>query len=216
MENVNNIVRKEDIERLRNKMDECITTVTKTVTATNSLDYKPDMDKVSIATPITYTYGGGAGVCNTGTLMATKKSTVTLPIKKEPHTKIKDVKIIVENKVVEVLFADGDKQKSVCREPDVFSLETAISICITKHVLGGSNLYNKAVRNGLKYYENKLKKAEAEEKEKERIEKRKAKLAAHKKRRAEKRKEEQIETQKEAYLRAMRDFNKELSEASCK
>lgn len=53
MENVNNIVRKEDIERLRNKMDECITTVTKTVTATNSLDYKPDMDKVSIATPIT-------------------------------------------------------------------------------------------------------------------------------------------------------------------
>ena len=35
MENVNNIVRKEDIERLRNKMDECITTVTKTVTATN-------------------------------------------------------------------------------------------------------------------------------------------------------------------------------------
>ena len=207
MENVNNIVRKEDIERLRNKMDECITTVTKTVTATNSLDYKPDMDKVSIATPITYTYDGGAGVCNTGTLMATKKSTVTLPIKKEPHTKIK---------VVEVLFADGDKQKSVCREPDVFSLETAISICITKHVLGGSNLYNKAVRNGLKCYENKLKKAEAEEKEKERIEKRKAKLAAHKKRRAEKRKEEQIETQKEAYLRAMRDFNKELSEASCK
>ena len=92
----------------------------------------------------------------------------------------------------------------------------AISICITKHVLGGSNLYNKAVRNGLKCYENKLKKAEAEEKEKERIEKRKAKLAAYKKRRAEKRKEEQIETQKEAYLRALRDFNKELSEASCK
>lgn len=186
-------------------------------TTTTSLNYKRDMDEACIGTPITCTYSGSVGLFSesVGLSTATKKSSGTLPIKKEPNVKIKDVYIIVENKVVEVTFTDGDKQKSVCREPDVFSLEMAISICITKHVLGGSNLYNKAVRNGLKCYENKLKKAEAEEKEKERIEKRKAKLAAYKKRRAEKRKEEQIETQKEAYLRAMREFNKELSEASC-
>ena len=209
MENANNIVSRADIERLRSKMADCITTVTKTVTATNSLDYKPDMDRVSIGTPIAYTYGGGAGVCNTEALTTVRKSTVTLPIKKELHTNIKDVKIIVENKVVEVLFTDGDKQKSVCREPDTFSLETAISICITKHLLGGSSPYNKAVKAGIKCYKDKLKKTEADEKEKDRIKKRKAKLVAYKKRRAEKRKEEQIETQKEAYLRAMRELKEE-------
>jgi hypothetical protein len=165
-----------------------------TTTTSLKLNYKRDMDKIYIEIPISG----------------------TLPIKKEPNVKIKDVNIIVENKVVEVTFTDGDKQKSVCREPDVFSLEMAISICIAKHVLGGSSSYNKAVHNGLKCYENKLKKENAEAKEKERIHKRKAKLAAYKKRKAEKRKEEQIETQKEAYLRALRDFNKELSEASCK
>lgn len=205
MENSNITVTKADIERYENKLNEYMSTVAKTVTTSNSLNYKRDMDKISIATPITYTYGEGAGACNTG----------ALPIKKEIHTKIKDVNIIVENKVVEVLFTDGDKQKSVCREPDVFSLETAISICITKHVLGGSSLYNKTVKAGLKCYENKLKKAKAEAEEKERIKKRKAKLAAYKKRKAERRKEAQIETQKEAYLRALRDFNKELSETSC-
>ena len=181
-----------------------------TTTTSLKLNYKRDMDEVYIGTPITCTYSGSVGLST-----ATKISSGTLPIKKEPNVKIKDVKIIVENKVVEVLFADGDKQKSVCREPDVFSLETAISICITKHVLGGSSLYNKAVKAGLKCYENKLKKAKAEAEEKERIKKRKAKLAAYKKRKAERRKEAQIEMQKEAHLRAMREFNKELSEASC-
>lgn len=195
MEHVNNIMSKADVERLK------------------SDNYQPII--VTAGYPITsHAVGGGISVEK---FAENIKGSLTLSIKKESNVKIKikDVNIIVENKVVEVTFTDGDKQKSVCREPDVFSLEMAISICITKHVLGGSSLYNKAVRNGLKCYENKLKKAEAEEKEKERIEKRKAKLAAYKKRRAEKRKEEQIETQKEAYLRAMRDFNKELSEASC-
>ena len=181
-----------------------------TTTTSLKLNYKRDMDEVYIRTPITCTDSGSVGLST-----ATKISSGTLPIKKELHTKIEDVNIIAENKVVEVTFTDGDKQKSVCREPDVFSLEMAISICIAKHVLGGSSSYNKAVHNGLKCYENKLKKENDEAKEKERIEKRKAKLAAYKKRRAEKRKEEQIETQKEAYLRALRDFNKELSEASC-
>lgn len=127
-----------------------------------------------------------------------------------------DVRVIVENKVVEVTFPNGDKQKSICQEPDVFSLEMAISICITKHLLGGTKEYNKVIRNGVKCYENKLNRNKAKTEEMERIEKRKVKLAAYKKRKAEKRKEAQIEMQKEAYLRALRDFNKELSESSCK
>lgn len=131
------------------------------------------------------------------------------------NAKIIDVRVIVENKVVEVTFVGGDKQKAICKYPDVFSLEMAISICITKHLLGGTKKYNKAIRNGLKCYEDKLKKEDAEAKEKEMIEKRRAKLAAYKKRKAERRKEAQIEMQKEAYLRALRDFNKELSSSSC-
>ena len=192
MEHVNNILSKEDVERLKSDNYQSVT-----LTAGNPITIHAD------------------GEISIEKFASNIKASFTLPKKKVPNTKIEDVKIIVENKVVEVLFANGDKQKSVCREPDVFSLEMAISICIAKHVLGGSSSYNKTVKAGLKCYEDKLKKAEADAKEKERIEKRKAKLAAYKKRRAEKRKEEQIETQKEAYLRAMRDFNKELSEASC-
>ena len=127
---------------------------------------------------------------------------------------IKDVKIIVPDKVVEVTFADGTKEKSVCREPDVFSLESAISICISKKIMGGSSAYNNAIKHGMKVYEDKLKKEAEAKAEQERIEKKRAKRLAYKERRSAKRaeeemirkereREEQIEIQKEAYLRAM-------------
>lgn len=121
--------------------------------------------------------------------------------------KIVDVNIIVPNKVVEVTFIDGDKQKAVCQEPDVFSLEQAISICLTKHLLGGTGVYNKAVKNGMKVYDNKLKADNTTKAEEDRIAKRRAKKMAYMKRRAEKRREEQIEIQKEAYVRAMREVS---------
>lgn len=111
------------------------------------------------------------------------------------------------NKVVEVTFIDGDKQKAVCQEPDVFSLEQAISICLTKHLLGGTGVYNKAVKNGMKVYDNKLKADNTTKAEEDRIAKRRAKKMAYMKRRAEKRREEQIEIQKEAYVRAMREVS---------
>lgn len=126
-----------------------------------------------------------------------------------------DVNIIVPNKVVEVTFADGTKEKSVCREPDTFSLESAISICISKKIMGGSSAYNNAVKRGMKVYEDKQKR-EATEKA-ERIEKKRAKRLAYKERRAVKRaeeekqrkakeREEQIAIQTEAYLRAMKEI----------
>lgn len=127
---------------------------------------------------------------------------------------IKDVNIIVPNKVVEVTFADGTKEKSVCREPDTFSLESAISICISKKIMGGSSSYNNAVKRGVKVYEDKQKREVAEKAEQERIAKKRAKRLAYKERRAAKRAEEekqrkareredQIAIQTEAYLRAM-------------
>lgn len=121
--------------------------------------------------------------------------------------RIVDVNIIVPNKVVEVAFMDGDKQKAVCQEPDVFSLEQAISICITKHLLGGTSAYNKAIKNGIKVYQDKLVLEKNSKDEEIRIAKRRAKKAAYMKRRAEKRREEQIEIQKEAYVRAMELMN---------
>lgn len=127
---------------------------------------------------------------------------------KQKSPEIVDINIIVPNKVVEVTFADGTKEKSVCREPDVFSLESSISICISKKIMGGTGAYNKAVKRGVKVYDDKLKKVAAEKAEQERIAKRRAKRLAYKERRAAKReqaeKERQIEIQKEAYIRAMK------------
>lgn len=115
-----------------------------------------------------------------------------------------DVNIIVPNKVVEVTFADGKKEKSVCREPDIFSLESAISICISKKIMGGSSAYNNAVKRGIKIYEDKQKRKTIEKAEQERIEKKRAKRLAYKERRSAKKREEQIAIQTEAYLRAMK------------
>ena len=131
------------------------------------------------------------------------------------YPKVTDLNIIVPNKVVEVTFDDGTKEKSVCREPDTFSLESAISICISKKIMGGSSAYNNAVKRGMKVYEDKQRKEAFEKAEQERIKKKRAKRLAYKERRAvkraeeeklrrEKEREEQIAIQIEAYLRAMK------------
>lgn len=139
--------------------------------------------------------------------------------KKKGKVEIKDVSIIVPNKVVEVTFADGTKEKLVCREPDVFSLETGISVCISKKIMGGSSAYNNAIKHGVKVYKEKLKREAAVKAEQDLIEKKRAKRLAYKERRTakraeeermrrEKEREEQIEIQKEAYLRAMKEIKK--------
>lgn len=150
------------------------------------------------------------------TTVTTKESETGNPFKKllvacglDPNG-IKDVNIIVPDKVVEVTFTDGEKQKSVCQEPDTFSLETAISICLSKKIMGGSSAYNNAIKRGMRVYTDKLKKIEAEKAEQARIAKRKAKKDAYKARCAAKReaaeKERAIEIQKEAYIRAIQEL----------
>lgn len=125
---------------------------------------------------------------------------------------IKDVNILVENKVVEVTFEDKTKEKAVCIKPDMFDLERAISICLAKKVMGGSSAYNNAVKKGLKVYEDKLRHEIIEKEEKERIERKRAKLKAYKQHRKERKiaeeNERQIEIQKEAYIRAMKELEK--------
>jgi hypothetical protein len=120
---------------------------------------------------------------------------------------IKDV--IVNNKVVKVIFIDGTSETATCAPEDDFDLEIGITICIMKHIYCGSGAYNKAIRKAADIYYAKEEKKKAEiAKKKEEKEARKRKLEKHKKRLAKKR-EKQIEIQKEAYVRAMRELAKE-------
>ena len=135
---------------------------------------------------------------------------ISLPIvQNDDYTQVADVNVIVQDKVVEVTFLDGTKEKSVCREPDVFSLEQAIGICISKKIMGGSGAYNNTIKRAIKVYEEKLREEQRDKEEQERIERKRAKKKAYKARRATKReqveREKQIEIQKEAYVRAMKE-----------
>lgn len=128
---------------------------------------------------------------------------------------ITDVQVI-QDKVVIVLFADGTKEKAVLDSADTFSIEQGVSICITKKLLSaktngnGSSAYNKIIAHCLKVYNDNRKAEEqakidvqtAKDKEKRAVEKAKKK----RKKKADKQREREIEIQKEAYLRAMREF----------
>lgn len=107
--------------------------------------------------------------------------------------KIKDVEIVVPNKVVKVTFNDDTFEKAVCHEDDQFSLETAITICMTKHLLGGSGKFNNILAKGVKIVEDKVKAAEEAEKEKARIE---AKRLKNHNKRVERRKKKEAEARK--------------------
>ena len=107
--------------------------------------------------------------------------------------KIKDVEIVVPNKVVKVTFDDNTFEKAVCHEDDQFSLETAITICMTKHLLGGSGKFNNILAKGVKIVEDKVKAAEEAEKEKARIE---AKRLKNHNKRVEKRKKKEADARK--------------------
>ena len=132
------------------------------------------------------------------------------------HFRIKDVKIVVPNKVVEVTFEDRTKEKAVCAEEDTFSLDMAITVCIAKHLLGGSSAYNNAVRKANKILLNKAKAADKAKAEAEQKKKRVAKFEAYKKHKAEKKREQEIELRKEAYKRAIMELEDEKAAASCR
>ena len=135
--------------------------------------------------------------------------------KTDMRLNIDDVKIVVPNKVVEVTFEDRTKEKAVCAEEDTFSLDAAITVCIAKHLIGGSSAYNNAVRKANKILVNKAKAAEKAKAEAEQKEKRVAKFEAYKKRKADKKREQEIELRKEAYKRAMKELEDEKVTASC-
>lgn len=128
---------------------------------------------------------------------------------------IADIQVLNE-KVVMVTFSDGKVEKAVIDTYDTFNIEQGIAICIMKKSFSkisndnGSSVYNKLIEYGLKAYNDILaaeSKAEAEKQEKNARAKRKAEKAQRKRaRKATEKREAEIEIQKEAYLRAMREF----------
>lgn len=124
---------------------------------------------------------------------------------------ISDIKDVTQyNNAIIVTFADGTKTKAVVDYEDYYGLEQGISICITKKLLGegGSAIYNKLINRALKVKkqnEDAVKKAEEKKLEDKR---RKEAAAAKKAQKQLKKREEQIEIQKEAYIRAMKALNK--------
>ena len=116
---------------------------------------------------------------------------------------IKDIR--VHGNTVVMIFADNTKTVAVLHDEDDFNLEQGISICITKKLLGddGGAIYNKLIRKALKVMEQN-EKAEKATKEKEEVVRQRKKAAADKrnKKKAKKR-DEQIEIQKEAFVRAI-------------
>lgn len=118
------------------------------------------------------------------------------------HVKISDVKILSPNKVVQVIFADGTKEKAVCDKDDTFSLETGITVCIVKKLLGGTKSYNKTIRNALKTMERNEKSKKEREEEKKRI-------ALKRQKTEEQRRERKVKIQEEAYYRAIKRIESE-------
>lgn len=131
---------------------------------------------------------------------------------------IKAIKVLEANKVVRIFFEDQKFETMVCRDDDKFSLEFAVFLAYAKdkykkeytsegvefmaRMLMMRKDYVKAVKKAIKNYEAQLKAEENAKKEaKEKATKEAEKAEARKARK----REEQINIQKEAYLRAMRE-----------
>ena len=127
--------------------------------------------------------------------------------RRDTSNTIANVIEVVPNKVVKVVFYDGTIEKVVCHEDDTFSLEMAITICMAKKLYGGTAAYNKAVRDGMKIYKKRLEIKQKAKEDQERVAKKKLKRKEYLARREARRREEQIEIQKEAYVRAMREID---------
>lgn len=146
-----------------------------------------------------------------------------------PGRYIKDYAIIVPNKVVEVLFKDDETEKMVCHKEDTFDIRRCLFIALAKH------LYKKEYTfEGIEYKANKMmmmkryvktvdaaiknhikdelviqRQKEQELEKQKSANKKHERLLAYKERCRKKEEERQIEIKKEAYLRAMREYDLE-------
>lgn len=143
--------------------------------------------------------------------------------KEDKYMNIEQIKIIVPNKVVEVYFTDGLKEKMICHEDDTFDLRNCLFLAFAKHMYKDTftvegieykanemkfmKKYVKLVDVALKKHKNAEAAAEKAKAEEERVkataERKKAKLAKYKARCKEKYRQKRIAEQTEAYVNAM-------------
>lgn len=116
---------------------------------------------------------------------------------------IKSYKVI-GNKVVIVEFADGDIQKSVCMDGDVFDEERGLEVCIMKHILGGKDKYHKVLKEASKQIVALDEKAKKDKADKEKAAQKKAKIVKEKAARKAKKRAENIADMTEAFTNALK------------
>lgn len=135
----------------------------------------------------------------------TVEKTTEIKLEGNMNFKIKSCKVI-KNKAVIVEFEDGDVQRSVCMEGDVFDEERGIEVCIMKHICGGKDKYHKVLKTAQKQ----IKEIEAvkakDKKAKEDAAKKKAKEIARKKARKERKRAEHISDMKTAFVKALVEY----------
>lgn len=120
--------------------------------------------------------------------------------------------------VIFVTFKDGKTEKAVLDKDDEFSLEHGLTIIMLEKLLSdkgvdGKSVHNKLVNRAIKLYEKQEKekadKAKKEADAKAKKQKLAEKLRKKKQKQATAEREYQIEIQKEAYIRAMREMKEE-------
>lgn len=123
--------------------------------------------------------------------------------------KIKNVEFFP--RVVKMTFTDGTVTTAVPQEGDEYDKKTGMMVCIMKYIWRDIN-YNTALNKWIKKAEQeeqaKADKKAAKEQEKLQRQKAQEKAVAKKARQ----RESQIEIQKEAYLRAMKEYNARVAE----
>ena len=120
---------------------------------------------------------------------------------------------------VSVTFDDGTVTKATATKNDIFDHEKGIIICLFKRFLdeytdgAGTAALNKLYQRAEQTFRYNLKRKVADEMERQEVERRKAKATAkaqiRRERKAAELREREIEIQKEAYLRAMWEWNQE-------
>lgn len=142
-------------------------------------------------------------------MIAFDNTVYTFEIKKfVPEVNVTDISVY-NKKVVELTFDTGEVYKAVCDEADKFDINKGIEVCILKYLLNGSNNYNNLVKKIKKQYDQKCAAEKKAEERHEQMKRKRDKRQAAKKRREERKREEQIEMQKEAYVRAMKEMKNE-------
>lgn len=134
---------------------------------------------------------------------------------------LKPQRIFTANKIASVeffppatkmTFTDDTVTTAVAQPGDEFSKEVGMMVCIMKYIFGDKS-YNNMFRKWIKKDEYRKKEAEksaAEKRERAEIKKRQAeKEAKRKAKRTEQAREREIEIQKEAYIRAMRELEED-------